>query len=179
MRTARHLVRPDTKKAPTAVCCSHGELTTFPHLELRNQRRNQVKILDGANWGRSPNRGREAPRIEGKARTEDEARDRVGGGVWGGARWAPQKFFENLRLKTCDLVHSLNNNLYFVASICFLYNFLIFLFNERVMVKPPKAAIYRGAEWRWGFGSGLPIQVWNNFLGVKPSRHWFQWILFT
>ena len=60
-------------------------------------------------YGRSPYRGREAPeyrgrsrvegakrpRIEGEARNRGRSREKSGGGVWEGARWAPpQKIFE-------------------------------------------------------------------------------------
>jgi hypothetical protein len=39
------------------------------------------------------------------------------------------------------------------------------------MVKPPKAAIYRGAKCQGGGVSGVvyPSKFKNNFLGVKPQ----------
>ena len=59
-------------------------------------------------WGRSPNRGREAPeyrgrspRIEGEARTEGEAREKAGGGVWGGGSVSPSpENFWKIKLET-------------------------------------------------------------------------------
>ena len=56
--------------------------------------------------------GAKRPRIEGEAQTEGEARKKAGGGVWGGARWAPpQKIFEKSNLKPFILVHIWSNYL--------------------------------------------------------------------
>ena len=63
---------------------------------------NQVKISEGQLEDEARTYGAKRPRIEGKARTEGEARDRAGEGSWAGARWAsPQKMCENLNLKPC------------------------------------------------------------------------------
>ena len=88
-------------------------------------RRNQVKISEGQIEGEARTMGAKGPRIESEARTEGEARDRAGEGSGVGVRWwwsLPQKI--NLNLMSCYLVHSLNNNPSFLASM-FLFNFRV------------------------------------------------------
>ena len=51
--------------------------------------------------------GTKRPSFRGRSPSiEGEAREKAGGGVWGGARWAPpQKIFKNSNMKWCNLVH--------------------------------------------------------------------------
>ena len=53
-----------------------------------------------------------------RSKPESKAKPKIKlGGVWGGAHWAPpQKLFENLYLKPCNLVYSSSENQFFSVA---------------------------------------------------------------
>ena len=120
------------------------------------QRHNQVKISEGQIEVEAQTYGAKRPKIEDKAWTEGEARDRAGEGHGEGLGEPLQKICENWN--------------FFLISL--------FSFTMRgVVVKPPKAAMYRGAKcWGVVFGSGFPPQVWK-FMQIPRSTFANLWKL--
>ena len=107
------------------------------------QRRNQAKISEGQTEDEARTYGAKRLRIEGKARTEGEARDRAGEGSEEG------------------LGEPLPRKLVKIETVIIFFLISLFSFTMRgVVVKPPKAAMYRGAKCRGVVsGSGFPPRV--------------------
>ena len=79
---------------------------------LRRQWRNQVKISEEANFGQSPNRGLEAPKIWGRSPNRGRSPRQSGGGVWGGSSVSPSaENFWKFKLETLQsILHNLTQN---------------------------------------------------------------------
>ena len=111
-------------------------------------RRKQIKTFGGEIWGQSRNLWREVPENWGRSPNRDREGKRSGEGV---QRATPQKICENLNLKPCRLsgAQFKQHSISFLAFIiCSLISLFFFSMRDVIVVKPPKATIYQGAECR-------------------------------
>ena len=104
--------------------------------------------FEGENLGQSRNLWREVPENWGQSPNREREGKRYGEGV---QLATLKKICENLNFKPCrqSVAQFKQHSISFLAFIIFsLISLFSFSKREVIMVKPPKATIYRGAECR-------------------------------